>query len=70
MEKMFYDFPSAADLAGFSLRHFRRIVEEENLPFIQIGRKFFLTGEVFRAWLIKPRERRQGQGPRKARHAS
>jgi len=38
--KMFLDIPTAAEMAGFSLRHFRRIIEEDSIPIVQIGRKF------------------------------
>ena len=38
--KMFLDIPTAAELAGFSIRHFRRIIEEDRIPIVQIGRKF------------------------------
>gem|GEM_PF-1475992 len=40
--KMFLDIPTAATMAGFSLRHFRRIIEEDSIPIVQIGRKFFI----------------------------
>jgi hypothetical protein len=48
--KMFLDIPTAAGLAGFSLRHFRRIIEEDNIPIVQIGRKFFILGRDFSSW--------------------
>ena len=48
--KMFLDIPTAADLAGFSLRHFRRIIEEDRIPIVQIGRKFFILGRDFSSW--------------------
>jgi hypothetical protein len=48
--KMFLDIPTAADLAGFSIRHFRRIIEEDRIPIIQIGRKFFILGRDFLNW--------------------
>jgi len=48
--KMFLDIPTAADLAGFSLRHFRRIIEEDRIPIMQIGRKFFILGRDFVSW--------------------
>ena len=49
-QKMFLDIPAAADLAGFSLRHFRRIIEEDAIPIVQIGRKFFILGRDFSSW--------------------
>ena len=48
--KMFLDIPTAAGMAGFSLRHFRRIIEEDRIPIVQIGRKFFILGRDFSTW--------------------
>lgn len=48
--KMFLDIPTAAEMAGFSLRHFRRIIEEDQIPVMQIGRKFFILGRDFSNW--------------------
>ena len=48
--KMFLDIPTAAELAGFSIRHFRRIIEEDRIPIVQIGRKFFILGKEFANW--------------------
>jgi hypothetical protein len=56
--KMFLDIPTAADLAGFSLRHFRRIMEEDRIPIVQIGRKFFILGRDFSNWELSRREKR------------
>ena len=47
---MFLDIPNAAELAGFSVRHFRRIIEEERIRIVQIGRKFFILGSDFERW--------------------
>jgi hypothetical protein len=47
---MFLDIPTAAEMAGFSIRHFRRIIEEDNIPIVQIGRKFFILGRDFTNW--------------------
>ena len=49
--KMFLDIPSAAKLAGLSVRHFRRIADEDKIPIIQISRKFFILGRDFSTWL-------------------
>jgi hypothetical protein len=49
-QKMFLDIPTAAGMAGFSLRHFRRIIEEDRIPIVQIGRKFFILGRDFASW--------------------
>ena len=48
--KMFMDIPTAAEMAGFSIRHFRRIIEEDRIPIVQIGRKFFILGREFTNW--------------------
>ena len=48
--KLFMDIPTAARMAGFSIRHFRRIIEEDGIPIIQIGRKFFILGREFASW--------------------
>ena len=48
--KMFMDIPTAAEMAGFSLRHFRRIIEEDNIPIVQIGRKFFILARDLENW--------------------
>lgn len=48
--KMFLDIPNAAGLAGFSVRHFRRIIEDERIRIVQIGRKFFIMGADFERW--------------------
>ena len=56
--KMFMDIPTAANLAGFSLRHFRRIIEEDAIPIVQIGRKFFILGTRFSAWESSKKSRK------------
>jgi hypothetical protein len=55
---MFLDIPTAAEMAGFSLRHFRRIIEEDNIPIVQIGRKFFILGKDFSNWQAGKRVRK------------
>jgi len=50
VKKIFLDIPNAAELAGFSVRHFRRIIEDERMRIIQIGRKFFILGSDFERW--------------------
>jgi len=47
---MFLDVPTAAEMAGFSIRHFRRIIEEDRIPIMQIGRKFFILSRDFNSW--------------------
>jgi excisionase family DNA binding protein len=49
-KRTFLDIPNAAELAGFSVRHFRRIIEEERIRIVQIGRKFFILGSDFERW--------------------
>ena len=49
-KRMFLDIPNAAGIAGFSVRHFRRIIEEEQMKIVQIGRKFFIMGTDFERW--------------------
>jgi hypothetical protein len=56
--KMFLDIPTAAEMAGFSIRHFRRIIEEDNIPIVQIGRKFFILGRDFSNWESSKREKK------------
>jgi len=48
--KTFLDVPTAAEMAGFSIRHFRRIIEEDRIPIMQIGRKFFILSRDFDNW--------------------
>jgi hypothetical protein len=54
---MFLDIPTAAELAGFSIRHFRRIIEEDRIPIVQIGRKFFILGRDFSNWEASKRKK-------------
>jgi len=56
--KMFLDIPTAAEMAGFSIRHFRRIIEEDGIPIVQIGRKFFILGRDFASWETSKRDKR------------
>jgi hypothetical protein len=48
--KQFWDIPSLALRAGFSVRHFRRIIEEDRIPVLRIGRKFFILTSDFEKW--------------------
>src|SRR4051812_8599733 len=50
MERRFWDIPSAANQAGYSSRHFRRIIEEQGIPVMRIGRKFFILGRDLENW--------------------
>ena len=49
-QKHFLDIPSAALQAGYSPRHFRRIIEEDRIPIMQIGRKHFIISRDLEAW--------------------
>ena len=50
VKKTFLEIPNAAEMAGFSVRHFRRIIDEERIRIVQIGRKFFILGKDFDRW--------------------
>ena len=44
------DIPSAAFQAGYSPRHFRRIIEEDHIPVVQVGQKYFITASDLETW--------------------
>jgi hypothetical protein len=48
--KTFLTIPEAAEMAGFSSRHFRRIIENERIPVMQIRQKCFILGRDFQSW--------------------
>ena len=48
--KRLLDIPSAAYQAGYSSRHFRRIMDEDRIPVVRIGRKFFIVSSDFEKW--------------------
>ena len=50
VQRNFLDIPSAAYEAGYSSRHFRRIIEEDHIPVMQIGRKYFIVVRDLEAW--------------------
>jgi len=50
VRKTFLDIQNAAELAGFSVRHFRRIIDEDQIRIVQIGRKYFILGKDFERW--------------------
>ena len=58
--KTFLDVSTAARLAGFSIRHFRRIIEEDEIPIMQIGRKFFIVAANFEQWKATHGQKRVG----------
>jgi hypothetical protein len=49
-QKNVLDLTSAAFEAGYSTRHFRKIIEEDQIPLLQIGRKFFILTRDLEAW--------------------
>jgi len=49
-EKIFMNLRNAAEVAGFSERHFRRIIEEERFRVIQVGGKLFILAAEFNRW--------------------
>jgi hypothetical protein len=59
--KKFLDISSAAYQAGYSPRHFRRIIEEDQIPVLQIGRKFFILSRDLEAWKSTKGEARLDQ---------
>ena len=52
----FYSSP----FGGFSIRHFRRIIEEDEIPIMQVGRKFFTVASNFEAWKASQGQKRVG----------
>ena len=44
------DIPSAAFQAGYSLRHFRRIIEEDHIPVMQVGQKYYIAAGDLKVW--------------------
>ena len=44
------DIPMAAYQAGYSTRHFRKIIEEDRIPVVRIGRKDFITASALETW--------------------
>ena len=55
--KTFLEIPNAAQMAGFSVRHFRRIIDEEQIQIVQIGRKFFILNKDFQRWQSERRRK-------------
>jgi hypothetical protein len=60
-QRNFLDIPSAASQAGYSPRHFRRIIEEDRIPVMQIGRKFFIISRDLEVWKSTHGEARMQQ---------
>ena len=49
-KRTFLDIPAASELTGFSERYFRKIIREDKIPIMQIGRKFFILMRDFENW--------------------
>ena len=49
-QREFLDIPSAAYLAGFSSRHFRKIIEEDRIPLKEIQGKYFIVARDLEEW--------------------
>ena len=49
-QRKLLDIPSAAFQAGFSPRHFRRIIEDDQIPVTRIGQKHFITMADLETW--------------------
>jgi hypothetical protein len=49
-QKQLLNIASAAFQAGYSPRHFRRIIEEDHIPVIQVGQKNFITASDLETW--------------------
>jgi hypothetical protein len=58
--KTFLDVFTAARLAGFSIRHFRKIIEEDEIPVMPVGRKFFIVASNFEDWKASQGQKRVG----------
>jgi hypothetical protein len=50
LKKRFLNIPDAAGHAGYSARHFRRIIEEDGIPVMRIGHKLFILNADFIKW--------------------
>jgi hypothetical protein len=49
-QRTFLEMSNAAADAGFSLRHFRRIIRDKGIRRVKIGRRFFVLGEDLQRW--------------------
>jgi hypothetical protein len=49
-QKNVLDITSAAYEAGYNPRLFRKIIEEDEIPMLQIGQKFFILSKDLEAW--------------------
>ena len=44
---------TAAAAAGFSVRHFRRLIEDDHIPVMRTGRRNFILSKDFEKWEAK-----------------
>lgn len=51
--RYFLDIPKCAELAGISVRHMRRKIEEDGVRIVQIGRRYLVTVNDFKQWWEK-----------------
>ncbi len=58
--KNILDLPTAAEFAGFSSRHFRKIIEEDRIPVRKIGNRLFIVRSDFDNWKSTRGEARLG----------
>lgn len=49
-QKRFLDLTSAAFQAGYNTRLFRKIIEEDHIPVLQIGRKTYIQSSDLEEW--------------------
>jgi hypothetical protein len=49
-QKQFWNIRDAASRAGYSTRQFRRIIEQDEIPVMRIGHKFFILNADFEKW--------------------
>ena len=49
-QRQLLNIASAAFQAGYSPRHFRRIIEEDHIPVIRIGQKYFISVADLETW--------------------
>jgi len=53
VERPFLNMVNAANLAGLSLRHFRRIIKDNPIRRIKIGRRFFVISADLQRWKVE-----------------
>jgi hypothetical protein len=49
-QRRFLDLTSAAFQAGYNTRLFRKIIEEDRIPVLQIGRKTYIQSSDLEEW--------------------